>query len=78
MSATKLTDELLGGVPSILIRGKPQPNTLAANRIMAEALHEIISLRARLHKISGWRESDWPEWFDARTARAIAEWVAQE
>lgn len=57
MSGPSLTDELLGGVPSILIQGKPQPNTLAANRIMAEALHEIISLRARIHETDALRES---------------------
>ena len=40
--------------------------------------YKLHHYQYRLGRVIGWRENDWPEWFDRRTAEAVAELATPE
>lgn len=45
---------------------------------MTQRDQDIIKMRRALEVVTGWREYDWPEGFDRRTAELIANRVRME
>lgn len=56
---------------------RPQQSTLASQQLMRKAADAIERLDLAYLRVIGWRERDWPEGFDRRTADLIAEYARE-
>lgn len=44
-----------------------------AQAVISQSVRRAAIAEERLSRVIGWRENDWPGWFDRKTASAVAE-----